>query len=69
MGCRYAYGEDTGDDTEEESISLSSSGIKVGGGGDVATKLERKDRKPSVGGGLDHVVALSGDAVQEDKRE
>ena len=68
MGCRYAYGEDAGEDIEEESISLTSSGVKVGGGGGD-TKLERKDRKPSVGGGLDHFVALPADDVQEDKRE
>uniref|UniRef100_A0A7C9DQL9 GOST seven transmembrane domain-containing protein n=1 Tax=Opuntia streptacantha TaxID=393608 RepID=A0A7C9DQL9_OPUST len=65
---RYAYGEDAGEDIEEESISLTSSGVKVGGGGGD-TKLERKDRKPSVGGGLDHFVALPADDVQEDKRE
>lgn len=51
---RYAYSEETGDDLEEEGISLTGSGVKVA---DVATKLERT-----------HVFGL-GEDLEEDKRE
>ncbi|KAH0465505.1 hypothetical protein IEQ34_005608 [Dendrobium chrysotoxum] len=57
---RYAYSEEMGDDFDEEGISLTS-GAKVVG--DMANKLERKERKAS-----DHVFGL-GDEHEEDKRE
>ncbi|KAL3524067.1 hypothetical protein ACH5RR_016901 [Cinchona calisaya] len=57
---RYTYsGED-----EEEGLPLTSSGVKVAG--DVATKLERKERKASITS--DHVFGL-GEDLEEDKRE
>ena len=43
--CRYAYSEETGDDLEEEGISLTSSSVILAG--ESATKLERKERKVS----------------------
>lgn len=61
--CRYAYMEGTGDDLEEEGISLTTSEVKVAG--DVATKLERKERK--VLSTADHVYVL-GEDPQVDKR-
>ncbi|KAK9284098.1 hypothetical protein L1049_012358 [Liquidambar formosana] len=61
---RYAYSEETGDDLEEEGISLTGSGVKVAA--DVAAKLERKERK--VSGAADHVFGL-GEDLEEDKRE
>lgn len=61
--CRFAYSEETGDD-EEEVLSLTASGVKVAG--DLANKLERKERKASMS--TDHVFGLAED-VEEDKRE
>ncbi|KAK6943275.1 Transmembrane protein GPR107/GPR108-like [Dillenia turbinata] len=61
---RYAYSEETGGDSDEEGISLTSSGVSVGG--DVTSKLERKERKgPSV---TDHGYG-TGDDLEEDKQE
>lgn len=62
---RYAYSEETGDDFEEDGISLTGSGVKVGG--DFTTKLERKERKLPVA--ADHVLGLGVVDVEEDKRE
>lgn len=62
--CRYSYTEETGDDLDEEGISLTGSAVKVGG--DLTTKLERKERKGSIGS--DHVLGLGVD-IEEDKRE
>lgn len=42
---RYAYFEETGDDLEEEGISLTTSSVILAG--ESATKLERKERKVS----------------------
>lgn len=61
MIFRYAYSEETGDDFDEEAISLTS-GVKVTG--DATSKLERKDLKGS--SSTDHVLALD---VEEDKQE
>ncbi|KAG2691145.1 hypothetical protein I3843_09G217900 [Carya illinoinensis] len=61
---RYAYLEETGDDFEEEGISLTTGGTKVGG--DMGAKLERKERKAS--SATDLVYGL-GEDVEEDKRE
>ncbi|KAM7491829.1 hypothetical protein LguiA_034750 [Lonicera macranthoides] len=61
---RYSYTEETGDDLDEEGISLTGSAVKVGG--DLTTKLERKERKGSIGS--DHVLGLGVD-LEEDKRE
>ncbi|XP_072976484.1 uncharacterized protein [Typha angustifolia] len=58
---RYAYSEDTGDDFDEEGVSLTGSAAK--GIGDIVNKLERKERKAA-----DHVFGL-GDDLEEDKRE
>ncbi|KAK7277076.1 hypothetical protein RIF29_18226 [Crotalaria pallida] len=58
---RYAYLEET-DDFDEEGISLTSGVAKMSG--DVATKLERKERKGS--SAID--LALEED-IEEDKRE
>ncbi|XP_061995793.1 uncharacterized protein LOC133713781 [Rosa rugosa] len=61
----YAYSEETVDDFDEEGISLTSgSGVKVAGI-DLASKLERKERKLS--SSADHHVFLGED--EEDKRE
>lgn len=57
--------EETGDDLEEEGVSLTASGVKVAG--DVAIKLERKERKMS--SAADHVYGLVGEDPEEDKRE
>lgn len=57
---RYAYSEEMGDDFDEEGISLTSASKVVG---DMASKLERKERKAA-----DHVFGL-GDDHEEDKRE
>ncbi|BFG22997.1 hypothetical protein CerSpe_092710 [Prunus speciosa] len=62
----YAYSEETGDDFEEEGISLTGSGVKVAGG-DLATKLERKERKAS--SAAEHHVFGLGEDLEEDKRE
>ncbi|KAF3331848.1 transmembrane protein 87B-like protein [Carex littledalei] len=50
---RYAYSEETGDDFDEEGVSLTATG-------DMVSKLERKDRKTA-----DHVFGLGPD--EEDK--
>ncbi|XP_010938027.1 uncharacterized protein [Elaeis guineensis] len=52
---RYAYSEDTGDDFDEEGVSLTGSGAK--GIGDM---VNRKT--------MDHVLGM-GDDLEEDKRE
>ncbi|XP_020214827.1 transmembrane protein 87B [Cajanus cajan] len=59
---RYAYMEETGDDFDEEGISLTSSVAKISG--DVAAKLDRKERKGS--SATDHAF---GEDIEEDKRE
>ncbi|KAF8397106.1 hypothetical protein HHK36_016013 [Tetracentron sinense] len=60
---RYAYSEETGDEFDE-GISLTGSGVMVAG--DVATRLERKERKTTTAS--DHVFGL-GEDLEEDKRE
>ncbi|KAL6123466.1 hypothetical protein ACLB2K_075988 [Fragaria x ananassa] len=61
----YTYSEETVDDFDEEAISLTGgSGVKVAGI-DLASKLERKERKLSFS--ADHHVFLGED--EEDKRE
>ncbi|GMY08388.1 transmembrane protein 87A-like isoform X1 [Fagus crenata] len=62
---RYAYSEETGDEFEEEGISLTGSGIMVAG--DLATKLDRKERKVSIA--ADNLVFGLGEDLEEDKRE
>ena len=64
--CRYAYSEETGEDFEEEAISLTGGGIMAAG--DLATKLERKERKVSIAADHHHVFGL-GEDLEEDKRE
>lgn len=61
---RYAYAGDTGDDYDEEAISLTSS-VKVDGG-EVGMMMERKEKKGSAS--TDHLIGLTED-VAEDKRE
>ncbi|KAH7537686.1 hypothetical protein FEM48_Zijuj03G0119200 [Ziziphus jujuba var. spinosa] len=61
----YAYSEETGDEFDEEAISLTGSGVKVAG--DLAIMLERKERK--VATAADHLVFGIGEDVEEDKRE
>lgn len=61
MNCRYAY--ETGDD-DEEGLSLTGAGVIVGG--DLGSKVERKERKASIAS--DHVFGL-GEDLEEDKRE
>ncbi|XP_047954648.1 transmembrane protein 87B [Salvia hispanica] len=58
---RYAH--ETGED-DEEGISLTGAGVVVGG--ELASKVERKERKASITS--DHVFGL-GEDVEEDKRE
>lgn len=58
---RYAYSEETGDDFDDEGISLTGAGVK--GTGDIVNMLDRKERKTA-----DHVFGL-GDDLEEDKRE
>ncbi|KAI4355987.1 hypothetical protein L6164_000041 [Bauhinia variegata] len=58
---RYAYMEETGDDFDEEGISLTSGVMKMSG--DVS-KLDRKERKGSAATDL-----AFGEDVEEDKRE
>ena len=53
MLCRYAYSEETGDEFDEECISLTSSEMILGG--DTADKREFQN-------GL-------GETLEEDKRE
>ncbi|CAI9091893.1 OLC1v1027001C1 [Oldenlandia corymbosa var. corymbosa] len=60
---RYTYADEAADD-EEEGLSLTTSGVKVTG--DLATKLDRKERKASIT--PDHVFGL-GEELEEDKRE
>ncbi|KAM1368230.1 hypothetical protein PS1_001585 [Malus domestica] len=62
----YAYSEETADDFDGEAISLTGSGVKVAGG-DLAAKLERKERKAS--SAADHHVFGLAEDVEEDKRE
>ncbi|KAL3717888.1 hypothetical protein ACJRO7_003083 [Eucalyptus globulus] len=61
---RYAFSEEPGNDMEEESVLLASRGVMVAS--EVATKLERKDRKLPLP--AEHHVFSIGEAV-EDKRE
>ncbi|KAI3677773.1 hypothetical protein L6452_37043 [Arctium lappa] len=61
---RYAYAGDTGDDYDEEAISLTT-GVKVDGG-EVGTMMERKEKKSSAS--TDHLIGLTED-LAEDKRE
>lgn len=63
-GCRYAYAGDTGEEYDEEAISLTS-GVKVDGG-EVGMMMERKEKKGSAS--TDHLIGLTED-VAEDKRE
>ena len=57
--------EEAGDDLDDEGISLTANGVKVAG--DVATILERKERKALTA--ADHYTfGLAGD-LEEDKRE
>lgn len=60
--CRYAY--ETGED-DEEGISLTGAGVVVGG--ELASKVERKERKASIA--TDHVFGGLGEDLEEDKRE
>lgn len=62
---RYAYSEEMGEDSEEEGISLTGGGVMVAV--DLATKIERKERKASTA--VDHHVFGLGEVVEEDKRE
>ncbi|XP_077232824.1 lung seven transmembrane receptor family protein [Tasmannia lanceolata] len=61
---RYAYSEDTGEDLDEEGVSLTGSVAKVAS--DMVSKLERKERKTA--SASDHVFGL-GEDLEEDKRE
>nr|XP_043636191.1 transmembrane protein 87B-like [Erigeron canadensis] len=61
---RYTYAGDTGDDYDEEAISLTT-GVKVDGG-EVGTVMERKEKKGL--GSTDHLIGLTED-LAEDKRE
>ncbi|XP_071716437.1 uncharacterized protein [Rutidosis leptorrhynchoides] len=63
---RYAYAEDTGDDYDEEAISLTTSGVKVDGGEVGTTVIERKEKKGSAS--TDHLIGLTEDLAEE-KRE
>ncbi|KAL0298256.1 UNVERIFIED_CONTAM: hypothetical protein Sradi_6485400 [Sesamum radiatum] len=58
---RYAY--ETGED-DEEGISLTGAGVIVAG--DLASKIERKERKATIAS--DHVFGV-GEDLEEDKRE
>ncbi|KAJ4720241.1 Transmembrane protein like [Melia azedarach] len=62
---RYSYSEETGDDLEDEGIPLTGSAVMVAG--DLATKVERKERKGSNAAEA-HVFGL-GEDLEEDKRE
>ncbi|KAL1542052.1 transmembrane protein 87B [Salvia divinorum] len=57
------YVHETGED-DEEGISLTGAGVVVGG--ELTSKVERKERKASIAS--DHVFGL-GEDVEEDKRE
>jgi len=61
---RYAYLEETGDDFDEEGISLTSGGMKASE--DMAVKLEKKERK---GSSTTDLVYGLGEDLEEDKRE
>lgn len=63
---RYAYSEETGDDFEEEGVSLTGSG-NVMVASDLATKVERKERKTSTS--VEPIVFGLGEDLEEDKRE
>lgn len=60
---RYAYSGETGDDYDEEAISLTT-GVRVIN--DSGTKLERKEKRGSIS--TDHVTDQRED-LEEDKRE
>ncbi|KAL3536617.1 hypothetical protein ACH5RR_005078 [Cinchona calisaya] len=62
---RYAYSGETGDEYDEESISLTS-GVKVVG--EVGIKLERKEKKGS-SASVDQVTEAREDLDEEDKLE
>jgi hypothetical protein len=65
FSCRYSYSEETGDDFDEEAVTIVGSGVKVS---EMATRLERKDRKASSTSlATDHHVF--GVVEEEDKRE
>lgn len=64
MTCRYAYSGETGDDYDEEAISLTS-GVKVVC--EMGAKLERKEKKGS--GSVDQVLVVREELNEEDKRE
>lgn len=57
--------EESGDDLDEEGVSLTSSGVKVGA--DMGNMLERKERK--VSSTTDHVFVGVREELEEDKRE
>ncbi|KAK2981842.1 hypothetical protein RJ640_010359 [Escallonia rubra] len=59
---RYAYSEETGEDFDEEAISLTSSVNMVG---DMATMLERKEKGSA---STDNVISLGVD-LEDGKRE
>ncbi|KAI5435410.1 hypothetical protein KIW84_022007 [Lathyrus oleraceus] len=65
---RYSYSEETGDDFDDEAVTAVGSGVKVSG--EMATMLERKDRKASLTSLVDHhhVFGVIED-LEEDKRE
>lgn len=63
MVCRYAYCGETGDDIDEEAISLTT-GVKVVP--DTGAKLERKEKRGS--SSTDAATELRED-LEEDKRE
>lgn len=54
-----------GEDSEEEGISLTGGGVMAAV--ELATKIERKERKASIA--ADHHVFGLGEDVEEDKRE
>ncbi|KAI6670244.1 hypothetical protein NL676_005129 [Syzygium grande] len=60
---RYAFSEEAGNDIEEESVLLASSGVMVAS--KVAIKLERKDRKMSLP--AEHHVFSIGEAVEDER--
>ncbi|KAF2319297.1 hypothetical protein P3X46_025878 [Hevea brasiliensis] len=62
---RYAFSEETVDDSDEASIPLSESVVKAGG--DLASKVERKERKASTAS-EQYALGL-GEDLEEDKRE
>lgn len=62
---RYAYSGDTGDEFDEEAVSLTS-GVKVTG--EMGSKLERKEKKGS-SASVDQLTGLKEDPDEEDKLE